>query len=88
MDTKLFDIFIDVAKTGSFAQTARTLDVDPSSIYVLSLTTRVTKSKGVRIFHEYELKKGDDLIATGTSVIASVNSEGKVSRLPDWLIMK
>ena len=55
---------------------------------LLSLTTRVTKSKGVRIYHEYELRKGDDVIAKGESVIACVNPEGKVSRLPDWLLME
>ncbi len=54
---------------------------------LLSLTTRVTKSKGVRICHDYELKKGDQLIATGASVIACINEQGKVTRLPDWLVM-
>lgn len=32
MDTKLFDVFLDVARTLSFAETAKNLDVDPSSI--------------------------------------------------------
>lgn len=55
---------------------------------LLALTTRVTKSKGVRIHHEYELKKGDELIARGESTIACVNPAGKVSRLPQWLVKK
>lgn len=54
---------------------------------VLTLTTRVTRSRGVRIHHEYEIARGEDLIARGSSVIACVNPEGKVSRLPDWLVM-
>lgn len=53
---------------------------------LLSLTTRVTRSKGVRIFHEYELKRDDELIGKGSSVIACVNSEGNVARLPQWLL--
>ena len=52
---------------------------------LLTLITRVTRAAGVRIFHEYELKKGDDLIAKGKSTIACINREGKVSRLPEWL---
>lgn len=52
---------------------------------LLKLTTRVQKASGVRIHHEYELKKGDELIAKGSSVIACIDSNGKVARLPDWL---
>ncbi|MEC9092804.1 MAG: thioesterase family protein [Planctomycetota bacterium] len=52
---------------------------------LLSLTTRVTKSKGVRIFHEYEIRRGSDLICKGSSIIACVNADGHVSRLPKWL---
>lgn len=55
---------------------------------VLKLVTRVTKAKGVRIFHEYELKRGDDLIAKGSSVIASIGPDGKVKKLPEWLLLR
>jgi len=54
---------------------------------LLTLTTKVTRSKGVRIYHDYLLEKGDNLIAKGSSIIASVNSEGKVKPLPNWLLM-
>lgn len=54
---------------------------------LLTLTTKVTRSKGVRIYHDYLLKKDDNLIAKGSSIIASVNSEGKVKPLPNWLLM-
>ena len=55
---------------------------------LLSLPTRVSRARGVRIYHDYEIKKGNELIATGSSVIASVNREGRVVRLPDWLLVK
>lgn len=55
---------------------------------VLTLTTKVTKAKGVRIYHDYLLEKGEDAIAKGSSIIASVNFEGKVKALPNWLLMK
>lgn len=52
---------------------------------LLTLQTRVTRATGVRIFHEYDLKKGDQLIARGFSTIACVDAGGKVTRLPEWL---
>ena len=53
---------------------------------LLNLTTRVVRASGVRIQHEYELKKGDELIAKGSSTIACIDTEGRVCRLPDWLV--
>ena len=55
---------------------------------LLRLKTKVVRSKGVRITHEYEIFRGDDLTATGQTVIASVDREGKVKRLPIWLRQK
>ncbi|MGC4002604.1 MAG: thioesterase family protein [Pirellulales bacterium] len=52
----------------------------------LTLTTTVLESKGARIRHGYELKRGDDLLATGESVIACVDRTGRVKRLPEWLL--
>ena len=52
---------------------------------LISLTTRVVKSKGVRIQHEYEMRLDDSLIARGKTVVASVGQDGKVKRLPEFL---
>lgn len=52
---------------------------------LLTLTTRTVRAKGVRIIHEYELARGEELIATGRSVIATVNRDGSVARLPEFL---
>ncbi len=67
---------------------------------LLELTTRVVRSRGVRIYHAYELIRladtaaksspaaGDEkseLIVTGTSTIACVDRQGKVRPLPDYL---
>lgn len=54
---------------------------------VLQLTTRVVKTKGARITHEYALFRGEALLAEGQSTIALVNREGNVQRLPDWLLL-
>lgn len=53
----------------------------------LRLITRVVKTKGARITHEYALFRGDDLLAEGQSTIALVNRGGNVQRLPDWLLL-
>ena len=55
---------------------------------VLRLITRVVKTKGARITHEYALFRGEDLLAEGQSTIALVNREGSVQRLPDWLLLE
>lgn len=56
---------------------------------LLKLTTRVTRSRGVRIDHEYEIVNlhGPEptLVVQATSVIACVDREGKVRPLPDYL---
>lgn len=64
---------------------------------LLSLTTRVVRSRGVRIYHAYELTRpasingaSDDnakaeTIVTATSTIACVDRDGKVRRLPEYL---
>ena len=54
---------------------------------LLRLNTRVVKTRGARITHEYALFRGDDLLAEGQSTIALVNREGNVQRLPDWLLI-
>ena len=55
---------------------------------LLQLKTTVTRSKGVRIKHEYELTLDGELLVTGHTVVASVSPDGKVKRLPTWLVME
>lgn len=56
---------------------------------LLKLTTRVTRSRGVRIHHEYEivnlLGSEPTPVVQASSVIACVDREGKVRPLPDFL---
>lgn len=67
---------------------------------VLSLTTRVVRSRGVRIQHAYELTRpgaidsasspaeaasNSALIVTASSTIACVDRQGKVRPLPAYL---
>ena len=52
---------------------------------VLSLEVATVRAKGARIEHHYWLRRGDDLIADGSTIVACIGSDGKVRRLPDWL---
>jgi acyl-CoA thioester hydrolase len=55
----------------------------------LELTTRVVRSKGVRISHEYSLlsleREELPLVVTANSVIACIDRSGKVRPLPEFL---
>jgi acyl-CoA thioester hydrolase len=58
---------------------------------LLELTTRVVRTRGVRIEHEYELVKlgesgenSEPIIAAKTT-IACIDRQGKVARLPAYL---
>jgi acyl-CoA thioester hydrolase len=53
---------------------------------ILRLRTTTVRAKGARIEHHYELFRDDELLATGRTVVACVDRDGKVRRLPEWLI--
>jgi acyl-CoA thioester hydrolase len=52
---------------------------------VLRLRTTTERAKGARIEHRYEVFRGEDLLARGTTVVACVDKNGRASRLPTWL---
>ena len=52
---------------------------------LLTIKAKVAEAKKVRITHEYEIRLGDDLIATGSTVVAAMSADGKATRLPNWL---
>lgn len=51
----------------------------------LQVTTRTVSARGARIEHRYEVRRGDDLLARGRTVVACVDRDGRVRRLPAWL---
>ena len=52
---------------------------------VLRLHTTTVRAKGARIEHRYEVFRGDDLLAEGTTTVACIDKSGRVTRLPQWL---
>ena len=53
---------------------------------VLKLRTTTVRAKGARIEHHYEVRRGDELLATGQTTVACINRAGRVARLPEWLV--
>jgi len=51
----------------------------------LSLTTRVIKQTAVRIDHEYQLHRGQTLLAEASTTIACVNRAGELQHIPDFI---
>jgi len=52
----------------------------------LTLLTRVIKQTTVRIDHEYELRRGETLLAEAATTIACVNREGELQPIPPQLL--
>lgn len=52
------------------------------------LRIRVTTmlAKGARIIHQYDVRRGEDRICQGRTVVACINRQGRVQRLPAWLL--
>lgn len=53
---------------------------------VLRLRTRVEKVGAAHIRHAYEVVRGTTIIVTGTTTVVCVDAEGRVRRLPDWML--
>jgi acyl-CoA thioester hydrolase len=51
----------------------------------LTLTTTLAKSGPVRLDHRYELMKGDQLLAEGTTTIACVGADGQLRAIPEGM---
>jgi acyl-CoA thioester hydrolase len=53
---------------------------------VLRLRTRVEKIGAAHIKHAYELIRDKTILATGTTTVVCVDPEGRIRRLPDWML--
>ncbi len=52
---------------------------------LLRLRTIVTRVTAAKVEHNYELYRGEELLAQGASVLACVDRTGVVQRIPDWM---
>jgi acyl-CoA thioester hydrolase len=52
---------------------------------LLRLHTRTRRVSAAKIEHDYQLFRGDELLAEGESTLACVDREGRVQRTPEWM---
>jgi acyl-CoA thioester hydrolase len=53
---------------------------------LLRVQIRTLRARGARIDHEYKVMRGEDLLAEGESTLACIDTDGRVQRLPDYLV--
>ena len=53
---------------------------------LLTVRTKTVAAKGARVEHQYEIFRGEELLAAGRSVVACINRQGRVTRLPQFLL--
>ena len=53
---------------------------------VLRLRTSIERTRAASVIHEYRIFRGDTLLAQGRSVLACIDREGRLQRLPDALL--
>ncbi len=52
---------------------------------LISITTTLEWARGTRIRHLYHVRRDEELLAEGHTVVAAVSPTGKILRLPPWL---
>jgi acyl-CoA thioester hydrolase len=52
----------------------------------LRLQIRTVRARGARIDHVYRVLRGHELLAEAESTLACIDREGRVQRLPDFLV--
>lgn len=52
---------------------------------LLRLRTTTKRVSHVRIDHQYQVFRGEELIAAGETTLACIDGQGKIRRLPDWM---
>jgi acyl-CoA thioester hydrolase len=53
----------------------------------LRLQIRTVRTRAARIDHEYQLLRGGELLAEAQSTLACIDRNGRVQRLPDFLML-
>ncbi len=83
--------YLDMEQRGHFLVVARAQCkfIKPARYDdVLTLTTRIERVTSARIDHSYELKCGGTLLCLGQTTLASVDGEGKLACIPDYLTLR
>src|SRR6056297_497208 len=52
----------------------------------IDLTTRIANVTAAKIVHEYEIRRGEDLLVEATVTLAVIDRDGRLQRVPEALI--
>ncbi len=55
---------------------------------LLRLRTTLTEARGARCVNKYQVFRGEELLVEAESVLACINRQGRVTRLPEVLLFK
>ena len=55
---------------------------------VLAITTKTAQASPVKLVHEYAVRRGDQLLTEGRTVLACVDSTGQIQRMPDDIVAR
>lgn len=55
---------------------------------VLRIQIRTVRAQGARVDHQYKVFRGDELLVEGESTLACIDAQGRVQRLPDFLVVE
>lgn len=55
---------------------------------LLRLRTTLTEARGARCVNKYQVFRGEELLVEGESVLACINRQGRVTRLPKALLFR
>jgi len=53
---------------------------------VLTVRTTISRITSVKLEHDYEISRDGQVLATAHSVLACIDREGKVRRIPDFVL--
>ncbi len=53
---------------------------------LLRLRTTIARVTAAKIEHRYELFRGEERLATGQVTLAIVDRQGKICRVPEWML--
>jgi len=53
---------------------------------VLTLRTKISRITPAKLEHDYELYRGDELLTTAHTLLACVDHEGQIQRMPEFII--
>ena len=52
----------------------------------IDVTTRIAQVTAAKIVHEYEIRRGDQMLVEATIILAVIDRDGKLQRVPEALI--